>query len=131
VISAKLDGKQTKKTEQSEKSSVSKRHMFLALLLITFPCINQAIARRPKSEAAKRTTSRSKAPNHPEAGESRDSRKEQKASFETVITSVNIKINKAFTCLVQKKKAAKSQTTEQNFKMISRRSLPSLSAVYY
>jgi hypothetical protein len=85
----------------------------------------------PKSEAAKRTNKlRAKHPTTLEQpGESRDSRKEQKASFETVITSVNIKINKAFTCLVQKKKG--SQTTEQNFKMISRRSLASLSAVYY
>lgn len=44
--------------------------------------------------------------------------KRTKSSFETVITSVNIKINKAFTCLVQKNKRKKSGT---NFKMISKR----------
>lgn len=51
-------------------------------------------------------------------------KEEQKASLKTVITSVNIKINKAFTCLVQKqtKNEKKNKPTKKepaaNFKMI-------------
>lgn len=75
--------------------------MFLALLLITFPCIKQAIA---KAHNKPTSTPPWEGPTERQAG-----KKNKKASFETVITSVNIKINKAFTCLVQKKKAAKQQ----------------------
>jgi len=70
-----------------------------ALLLISFYGINKAIAKRTeKNEPGERA--------HRKALKL----KEQKASFETVITSVNIKINKAFTCLVQKKTNKQKKT---------------------